>query len=290
MQEHSAIDDYLAAVRDRLAGLVRLIAVPALADASGHLLGLGKLFRPRLVRAAYLAFAPADDRRCLAAAAAVETLHTSTLIHDDLPSLDDAELRRGRPAVHTAHGEATAILAGDALMNLAFVSLTEEAAYQDETAIRLTQILAWAAGEIMAGQVLDILGESRQFEIRELEALHKKKTGALLGACCEMGAVLAGGTDEQAAALRSIGINIGLGFQVRDDLLSIQGSESVTGKSLAVDREKGKTTYPRLLGVAQSEQLTANLLAAIKQQITDLELSEPAPLREMAHLAVDRDH
>lgn len=290
MQDEIAYDGFLAAVRDRLARLARLISVPDLAAASGHLLGLGKLFRPQLVRAAYLAFAPADDSRCLAAAAAVETLHTSTLIHDDLPSLDDAALRRGRPTVHRAFDEATALLAGDALLNLAFVCLAEEDAYPPSTAIRLIQVLSWAAGEIMAGQVLDILGESRELEIRELELLHRKKTGALLGACCEMGAILAGDNDAQAAALRSIGVNIGLGFQVRDDLLSIQGSESVTGKTLTADLVKGKTTYPRLLGVAQSEQLTANLLAEINQQISDLALPEPAPLRRLAQLAVNRDH
>lgn len=275
-------------VRQCLTEHVGSIEVAELRAASAHLLGLGKLYRPRLFLASYHALGGNAAEKFVDIAAAVEILHTSTLIHDDLPSLDDAELRRGVSTVHREFGEATAILAGDMLLNLAFKCVVGLSA-PSELVLQLTRAFALATSEIMEGQVLDITSEGGSLTVDELVALHEKKTGALLGACCEMGALAAGVPLQTAGRMRRVGINIGIGFQVRDDLLSCLGTEDQTGKTLSVDTDKDKSTFPRLMGIKAAEKYASEILAGTRQMIIDLELPAPQLLIEMARLAVERD-
>jgi geranylgeranyl diphosphate synthase type II len=264
------------------------ISVPALRSASAHLLGLGKLYRPQLLLATYSALGGNNSELCIDIAAAVEILHTSTLIHDDLPSLDDAELRRGVSTVHREYGEATAILAGDMLLNMAFRCVLESEVARD-LALPFAKALALAMTEIMDGQALDICSEGELVSVDELVTLHAKKTGALLGVCCEMGALLAGADAELASRLRLVGINIGKGFQVRDDLLSVQSTEEHTGKTLSADVAKGKSTFPRLMGIEAAEKYASDICSATHEMISALELQNPDPLVEMATRAVERN-
>jgi len=288
MTTSEPVGHYLQDVRRRMTEHVGRIDVPELRSAAAHLLGLGKLYRPRLFLAAYNAVGGTNVDQFIDIAAAVEILHTSTLIHDDLPSLDDAMLRRGIAAVHLEFGEATAILAGDMLLNLAFRCIVDMPA-RSEFVLQLVRALSLATSEIMEGQALDVSSEGSSLTVAELVTLHEKKTGALLGACCEMGALAAGVPLEKAVRLRQVGINIGVGFQVRDDLLSFLGTEVHTGKTLSVDAVKDKSTFSRLMGIEAAEEYAAGIQAETRQMIINLELPVPLPLIEMARLAVERD-
>jgi geranylgeranyl diphosphate synthase type II len=266
---------------------VESVSVPRLRAASAHLLGRGKLYRPLLLLATYEALGGVDGGKFIDVAAAVEVLHTSTLIHDDLPSLDDASLRRGINTVHREFDEATAILAGDLLLNLAFKCVLDCAAAGSRRLV-LLRALSRATTEVMEGQALDIAGEGQASAAVDLEMLYRKKTGAILGACCEMGALLADAGEDTVLKLRRIGVSLGIGFQVRDDLLSITGTEADTGKTLSVDQTKDKATLPRVLGCKSAERYAAEILAETSEALAALNLDKPDLLRAVALLAVDR--
>jgi geranylgeranyl diphosphate synthase type II len=265
-------DAFSAELRPRLAVEMQrqlsAIQLASLNRAMGHLLGRGKLFRPLLVLAAARAVSGGAVAELLPLATPVELIHTFTLIHDDLPAMDDAQLRRGVPAVHLAYDEATAVLAGDALLSWALYLLgTEPPDLPASTRLALVAEASFATKEVVEGQMLDLAGEGQHLDLAELEHLHSKKTGALLGACCALGALLAGASPVAVDELRQLGIQIGLAFQIRDDLLSLQSTEEEMGKTLETDTAKHKSTYPRLLG---------------------LDLLEPDVLREMAFVAGQR--
>ncbi len=212
-------------------------------------LGGGKRIRPRLVYAAGRA-SGADAPGLDAAAAAVELLHAYSLVHDDLPAMDDDDLRRGRPTVHVAYDEATAILVGDALQALAFETLAS--AHTDaEVARRQLALLTRAAGAagMVGGQVLDMEGESRPFDLGEVERTHRRKTGALIHAAVMLGASAGSLTARETCSLNLFAGEIGLAFQIRDDVLDETGSTEVLGKPLGSDARRGKSTYASLLGV-----------------------------------------
>ena len=230
----------------------------------------GKRLRPILVLAAGEACG-APPEELLQAACAVELLHTYSLIHDDLPAFDDDELRRGQPTNHVVYGEATAILAGDALQTLAIAQLGRAAAGAEDPRPWIAAIteLTDAAGSMgmAGGQCMDIEAEGRSLDLDALRSLHALKTGALLTACVRMGAHVGCADEATMEALTRYGRAIGLAFQIVDDILDVEGSVQDLGKQPGVDADRGKQTYPALLGVeaskAEAERLCADAIAAL---------------------------
>jgi geranylgeranyl diphosphate synthase type II len=208
------------------------------------------------------------------AAAAIEMVHTYSLIHDDLPAMDDDDLRRGMPTNHVKYGEDIAILAGDALLTLAFQVMTDpkHTAYcLPETILKATYELGLAAGScgMVGGQVMDLESEGEQIEPAELEYIHIHKTGKMLTVSLRIGAILANATQEQLAALTTYGENTGLAFQIVDDILDIEGDEEELGKNIQSDLHKQKSTYPALYGIEKSKIMAGKLIndAKISLQI-----------------------
>ena len=227
---------------------------PRLAEAMRYsLMAGGKRLRPILALMAAEACG-ADPVEALPCACAVEMVHTYSLIHDDLPAMDDDDLRRGRPTCHKAFDEATAILAGDGLLTLAFETVVRYTRPPDASA-RCVRILAEAAGPsgMVGGQMADLQAEGRTDGTATLlEAIHRRKTGALLRAPLTMGAVVAGASEVQIKALDDYGRAVGLAFQIVDDLLDVHGDEAKLGKRVNKDSDLGKWTYPALLGIEGS--------------------------------------
>lgn len=241
-------------------------------------LGGGKRLRPLLVYATGLAFC-APLERLDSSAAAVEIIHAYSLVHDDLPAMDDDDLRRGRPTCHVAFGEAMAILAGDALQALAFEVLANDAtlAADATTHLRMLRTLAAACGShgMAGGQAFDLAAVGQRLSSSELERMHVHKTGALIRASVRLGALAAGCRDEATlAALENYGHSIGLAFQIRDDLLDIEAETEQLGKTAGKDVAANKPTYPAILGIEASRKALATL--------TDRALSAIAPLGERA--------
>ena len=212
------------------------------------LFGGGKQFRPAIVFAVGRAFG-ASDEKLVRTAAAVEMIHTYSLIHDDLPSMDDDDLRRGRETCHKKFGEATAILAGDALQVLAFQAIAEDAKLSHETRIDLIRGLSRAAARMVVGQQHDLEAEGRELTLAEVETIHTNKTGALIAYSATAGATIAGATAEQTEILSRYAEKLGLLFQITDDLLDVTASTEELGKTAGKDIAAEKATYPRLLGL-----------------------------------------
>ena len=251
-----------------------------LADAIEYgLLAPGKRLRPTLVLMASEACGGSVEA-ALPVACAVEMIHAYSLIHDDLPAMDDDALRRGRPTCHRQFDEATAILAGDALLTLAFETLATGVG-PAETAARCCATLAQAAGAtgMVGGQADDMAGGLTAGDLPQIESIHARKTGALFTASLRLGAIVAGATDEQEAALTSYGQAVGLAFQITDDLLDVRGDTTAVGKRVGKDTEQGKGTFPALLGVEASLQRAEGLidqacsaLAPFEDRATGLEV------------------
>jgi len=257
----------ISGLDERLESAVERAQLPApLAEPVRYaLLAGGKRLRPALACAAAQAAGgqPAD---ALPAAAAIEMIHAFSLVHDDLPAMDDDDLRRGRPTVHVAFGEAAAILAGDALMSLAFAEILAA-----PHAAPLASELSDATTAMIAGQVDDTLGvredERPGGDDDVLRRIHARKTGALLRAACRMGAISAGAGDDALAALSACGEAVGLAYQIIDDLLDVEQSAEIAGKRTGKDAQMGKMTYPAVLGVegsrAEAKRLETEALDAI---------------------------
>lgn len=224
------------------------------------LLSGGKRIRPILTLESCV-LCGGEIEKALPFAAGVEMIHTYSLIHDDLPAMDNDDLRRGRPTSHVAYGEATAILAGDGLLTAAFEQLTtaQLSAQQVVDAVECLSRSAGPAG-MVGGQVLDMAGEGRALTRPELEQLQSLKTGALISAAAELGCIAAGGTEEQRKKLRQYALAIGLAFQIRDDMLDVTSTDQELGKPVGSDKDNEKTTFVTLLGLegcsALVEQLT----------------------------------
>jgi geranylgeranyl diphosphate synthase type II len=221
----------------------------------------GKRLRPLVAMLAADACG-ADPVEALPAACALEMVHTYSLVHDDLPAMDDDDLRRGRPTCHKAFDEATAVLAGDALLTLAFEVIARHTR-PPEAAAACVRVLAEAAGPagMVGGQMADLQAEGRPDGTPEaLEAIHRRKTGALLRASLRMGAAVAGAPEPIVRALDAYGHALGLAFQIVDDLLDVEGDESKMGKRVQKDSDHGKWTYPGLLGI-EGSRLRARQLA-----------------------------
>jgi geranylgeranyl diphosphate synthase type II len=224
-------------------------------------LGGGKRIRPVLTYAGCAAFGVADGP-VDAAAGAVELIHAYSLIHDDLPAMDDDELRRGKPTCHRAFDEATAILAGDALQALAFEWISQASHWQADTRLRMTSLLASAAGPqgMVGGQAVDLGAVGQQLDQRQLQDMHQRKTGALIRASVLLGALASErASEQQLAALEQYADCIGLAFQVQDDILDVEGQTEVLGKNHGADAARGKPTFPALLGLDGAHQLARSL-------------------------------
>ncbi len=224
------------------------------------LLAPGKRLRPQLVLLAAGACG-AETEQALPAAAAVEMVHAYSLVHDDLPAMDNDDLRRGRPTCHKQFGEATAILVGDALLTRAFEVLASEVR-PPTAAARCCAELAQAAGAttLVGGQADDLDAQFGHLSRDQLESIHRRKTGALFRVSLRLGAIVAEASPEQLQALDQFGQHLGLAFQVVDDLLDVSGSESDVGKRLNKDNQQGKATYPAVLGEAASRRLADQLI------------------------------
>jgi len=252
----------------------------------------GKRIRPVLMMAACEAVGT-DGACVLPAACAIEMIHTYSLIHDDLPAMDDDDFRRGRPTNHKVYGEATAILAGDALLTEAFVLLSNplvwDAAVESRTICRVIQQIAGASGSLgmVGGQVVDMESEGQAIELAELEYIHRHKTGALISAAISVGGLIGGAEAHEEAALDAYGKAAGLAFQVADDILDIVGDQAELGKDVGSDQSRGKATYPALLGLDRARNYAQELKDRALQALEPL--GEAAtPLREIACYIVDR--
>ena len=222
-------------------------------------------------------------------AATLEMIHTYSLIHDDLPALDNDDLRRGRPTNHKVFGEAMAILAGDSLLTLAFEVLGKLNTTADK-AIRLVAELATASGTVggmIGGQVEDIEGERQPPTIELLDRIHRAKTGALLRASVRMGAIYAGATDGQLAALSNYGEHIGLAFQIVDDILDVEQSSESLGKTAGKDAAQQKITFPAVYGLELSRQMAARELTLAREALESFG-EQAETLRAIASLIVHR--
>jgi len=253
-------------------------------------LGGGKRLRPALAWYSSLACGGSGDDSAQAGIAA-ELIHAFSLVHDDLPAMDDDDLRRGRPTLHKHTNEPLAILAGDAMLSLAYEAAQEHE--DDQIAHRLSAELAQGTRAMIVGQVYDTLGglPDDASPEEQLELIHRNKTGALLTASCRMGAICARASDRQLELITQYAQAIGLQFQVVDDLLDIEGSPEQVGKALGKDAAAGKLTYPGALGVEQSRLIVDKLAESASQSLDELEQSTTGsiePLRDLGRLLTTR--
>lgn len=250
----------------------------------------GKRIRPLLcVAAAEAVGGRAQD--VLPFACAVEMVHTFSLIHDDLPALDNDDLRRGQPTSHVRYGEAMAILAGDALHTLAFITLAaHQQAAQAQQVVRAVRLLAEASGThgMVGGQVDDIHYEGREVTGDILRRIHERKTGALLNASLIGGALLCGAAPEEEDALRAYGDHVGLAFQIVDDVLDVIGDDAKIGKPVGSDEKNDKATYPKVFGLERSIELAREASAAALAALSAFGASAE-PLRAFARYIIERE-
>ena len=233
----------------------------------------GKRLRP-VITLAFCRLCGGDEQKALPFACALEMIHTYSLIHDDLPCMDNDDLRRGRPTCHKAFDEATAVLAGDGLLTAAFETAAAAEGLPAETVLQCIRILGRAAGMngMIAGQVLDMGAEHRQLTLEELQLLQSLKTGCLLWAACELGCAAAGCTDENLLEQAHLyGESLGLAFQIQDDLLDIEGDSAVLGKTTGKDARDEKSTFPSLLGQEACRLLADELTEQAVQAVAGVE-------------------
>jgi len=251
----------------------------------------GKRLRALLTYAAG-AVLGAEPAQLDAPACALELIHAYSLVHDDLPAMDDDDLRRGQPTVHKAYDEATAILVGDALLTLAFRVLAEpQAATSAAAQLRMLQLLADAAGSIgmVGGQAIDIESEQQKIPLARLESLHARKTGALIRCGLQLAAAAAGATPQQEQALSEFGRLLGLAYQIQDDVLDESATTEVLGKTQGKDRAQEKSTYPSLLGFDAAKALAAQTFAQARAALA-LFGEHAQPLLRLAGTIEYRDH
>jgi geranylgeranyl diphosphate synthase type II len=277
-QKREMIDSYLKSYFDRPS------SPPVLQEAMTYsLLAGGKRVRPILALASYEACGGnAED--ILPQAASLELIHTYSLIHDDLPAMDNDDLRRGKPTNHKVFGEAMAVLAGDALLTEAFLMITDTSAkLRASSLLKAVREVALSAGAygMVGGQVQDILSENMEPDRDTLEFIHLHKTAALITASVKLGAILAGSGKNKLKALTRYGENIGLAFQIIDDILDVEGSTEELGKSAGSDKKKSKMTYPSLFGVEGARRKAEDLISGAVDSL-GIFSAEAKPLREIA--------
>lgn len=274
-----------------------LLAVPEdqrarLYEAMRHAgIGGGKRMRPLLVKASCDLFNVSEES-ALRAGLAVECIHVYSLVHDDLPAMDNDDLRRGKPTVHRAFDEATAILAGDCLHDLAYSILVDERTHPDPFArCELVKALALASGPtgMAGGQMMDLVAETNAFDLATITRLQQLKTGALIGFCVEAGAIMARVKEEGRNPLRGYARDLGLAFQIADDLLDVEGTVEVTGKAVGKDAAAGKGTFVSLMGVERAREQARMLVDQAKAHLSGFG-AQADLLREIADFAITRSH
>jgi len=256
------------------------------------LMSNGKRLRPILCIAAAETVGSHLEDDTLRAACAIEMIHTYSLIHDDLPAMDNDNLRRGQATCHIKFDEATAILAGDALLTMAFEILSSvESADKDHTfnRLRVIQTIAIAAGckGMIEGQMRDIAAEGNLLGLENLKKMHRLKTGALIEASVISGTILGEGNHDQIETLKNYARNIGLAFQITDDILNVEGDPDIMGKDVGTDQVRGKSTYPSILGMAKSKEFAKKLVNDALKVLDNFD-NKADPLRAIAHYVVVR--
>jgi geranylgeranyl diphosphate synthase type II len=277
----NALNSYLPAGRDP-SGLTSAMRYSLFSNA--------KRIRPILAIAA-AGSCGGKQRTVLPAACAIELIHTFTLIHDDLPGIDNSDLRRGRPSCHKAFNEATALLAGDALCVLAFEVILKYTDKKVEAKMLLAALreISQASGlnGVVAGEVLDIKYERSKVDLSELKRMYALKTGALIKAAVRCGAILSKASKPQLKSLTSYADHLGLAFQIADDILDVVGNTKLTGKPAGLDKLRGKATYPRLIGVDKAKTAAQSEISAALNSIKGFG-GEADPLRAIADFVVKR--
>lgn len=286
--------EYKQRVEGELRTLVnRLDAPPVIKEAMLYSLEAGgKRIRPLLLFATLEAFG-VEPIKGLYAASAIEMIHTYSLIHDDLPAMDDDDLRRGKPTNHKVFGEAIAVLAGDALLTYAFEVLgkTPDEYVSPEIKVKLVIEMAKAAGTegMVGGQVADMLGEEQDLTLEELEYIHVHKTGRILAYCVLAGAIISRASDAEVSNLARFAHHLGLAFQIRDDILDLEGNEELIGKPVGSDAENHKSTYPQLLSMAGAKKALELHIREAKEYLMKTNLNTNI-LLEITDLVASRDH
>ncbi|MCZ8520635.1 MULTISPECIES: polyprenyl synthetase family protein [Paenibacillus] len=301
MSPEAGIKEYIAVLAGRVEDELKT-SLPAQWNVPGplresvmySLMAGGKRLRPILVLAAAEALQGRTEA-AMPVALAVEMIHTYSLIHDDLPAMDNDDYRRGKLTNHKVYGEAMAILAGDALLTHAFYTVVQSARRHDvrsEVVADIVEELAKLSGApgMVGGQAADMLGEQGLTKLEELEYIHLHKTSDLIVFSLKAGGRIAGATGEQLDALERFGTCIGLAFQIQDDILDLIGDEQKLGKPVQSDVKQGKVTYPYFIGLEASEAKVAELTAEAKQAIRDGGFPEPKRLLELADYLMKRDH
>lgn len=249
----------------------------------------GKRLRPLLCLASAEAVGAAPEA-ALDGGCAIEMVHAFSLVHDDLPCIDNDDLRRGQPTCHVKFGEAIAVLAGDALFALAFEVISRSSS-RPEACAQATRLLATAAGSggLVGGEVLDVLSEGREVSGDVVDEIHRKKTAALIAASCRIGAVLGGGSEEQCQALEHFGFEIGLAFQIADDILNETSTAEELGKAAGSDRDRKKATYPSVHGLATSSDAARRAVERSLEALGETGLTS-AMLKHLATSTVERSY
>ena len=280
----SALEDHLAETKDPASHVVDAMRYSLFAG--------GKRLRPILCLAGAAAVG-GTEKNALPVACALEMIHTYSLIHDDLPVMDDDDLRRGKPTSHKVFGEAVALLAGDSLLTEAFHLIATADISPDVTAealLRVTGMIAQASGYrgMIGGQLLDIQWEGKAADPALVEVIHSRKTAALISVSVTSGAILGGGEKSQIQTIATYGEKAGLAFQISDDILDIEGDSFAMGKMAGADQKKGKLTYPSAFGLDRSRDIQANL---VESAIESLALLGPnaEPLRRIARYIIERN-
>jgi geranylgeranyl pyrophosphate synthase len=261
-----------------------------LAEAIDYVLASpGKRVRAALVLWCCELIAGRENEDAINAAAAVEMVHTYSLVHDDLPAMDDDDFRRGRPSCHKAFDEATAILAGDALLTMAFELIAKNISSADK-AVLMTKELAQGAGPcgMIAGQIADILAQNIKPDVQMLEFIHINKTAKMFQASAVLGAIAGGANEKQRQLLSKFGLNLGLAFQIADDILDVVSDSKTLGKTAGKDAKQGKLTYPAVFGLEESGK-KAQQIAGKAAQILEPFGIRAAELKELVLALVDRN-
>ncbi|MFT3746448.1 MAG: polyprenyl synthetase family protein [Pyrinomonadaceae bacterium] len=249
----------------------------------------GKRIRPAILIAVGECFG-AERAALLNTAAALEMIHTYSLIHDDLPAMDDDDLRRGKATCHVQFDEATAILAGDVLQTLAFKAIADDVGLSGETRLKLISLIADSAGTptgMVSGQQLDLDAEKQELQIDEIAEIHRQKTGALITAAAISGALIGSATETEIEAIGKYSESLGLLFQITDDLLDVTQETSMLGKTAGKDAAAEKATYPGLFGIERTREMAASIRVAAIDSLASLE-RETNLLRQLVDLVFDR--
>ena len=251
----------------------------------------GKRLRPILCLAGAEAVG-GEGQDAIPVACAIELIHTYSLIHDDLPVMDDDDMRRGRPSNHKVFGEAVALLAGDALLTEAFRLMTHTDSttrVKPHTLLNVIRLISTAAGYkgMVGGQVVDVQSEGKEVAPSLVEFIHTYKTGALIAASVTSGAILGGGEESQVDAITAYGQKTGLAFQISDDVLDIEGDSHVLGKGVGGDAERGKITYPAVLGLSRSKEIQREFVDLAIESIKSFD-HRANPLRQIARYIIER--